>query len=94
MRTKTTLAAVLVLPLLLMACDRADNSPTAAVPDQSQEKQAMSPDKMLERSPPATGPATSIDQPAAPGAVSGQSTAPGTADMANQPPQDAPKKAY
>lgn len=85
MRTKTTLAAVLVLPLLLMACDRADNSPTAAAPDQSQEKQATSPDKMLERSPPAAG------MPAAPTPAEGQA-----ANEKSIPPiesQEASKKA-
>lgn len=59
MQAKTTLAAILALPLLLMACDRADQSPTAANP--SQEKQAMTPDQMLERSPPAAGPSTPSD---------------------------------
>lgn len=92
MRTKTTLAAVFVLPLLLMACDRADNSPTAAAPDQSQEKQAMNPDKMFERSPPAAGPGTSTSQPAAPAPESGQSAAPTTDYKANQPPQEGSQK--
>lgn len=39
MRIKTLLAATLVAPLLVMACDRAEKSPTAAAP--SEEKQAM-----------------------------------------------------
>lgn len=87
MQTKTTLAAVLVLPLLLIACNRADHSPTAAAPGQTQEKQAMSPDKMLERSPPAAGPSTPSTQPA-PGAASEQPSSPST----TQTPPDETKK--
>lgn len=60
MRNKSILAATLALPLLLLACDRAEQSPTAAVP--SQEKQAMTPqDKMLQSSPPAAGAPASAD---------------------------------
>lgn len=87
MRTKTTLAAILVVPLLVIACNRADHSPTAAAPGQSQEKQAMSPDKMLERSPPAAGPSTPSTQPAP-----GQSSSPSTDAKPNlQPPDDTKK---
>ena len=50
---KTILAASLVLPLLVLACNRNEPAPTSAIP--APEKQAMSPDKMLERSPPAAG---------------------------------------
>lgn len=81
MRNKTILAASLVLPLLLLACDRADQSPTSAAP--SQERQAMTPspqDKMLESSPPAAG---------APPSAAGSST---DSSPANQPNE--PKKAY
>jgi hypothetical protein len=68
MQTKTTFVVALVAPLLLLACDRAEQSPSAAVP--SQEKQAMtpetSPDKTLERSPPAAGlPGAPVSEPAA-----------------------------
>lgn len=83
MQTKTLLTAIFVLPLLLMACNRADNSPTAATPAQSQEKQAMSPDKMFERSPPAAGAPMQSDNQA-------------TTDKPTAPPSEAneaPKKA-
>ena len=64
MQTKTTFVVALVLPLLLLACDRAEQSPTAAVP--GQEKQAVSPDTTLERSPPAAGlPGATVGEPAA-----------------------------
>lgn len=69
MKTTTTFVAALVLPLLLLACDRAEQSPTAAVP--SQEKQATttpstSPDQTLERAPPAAGmPGAPAGEPAA-----------------------------
>ncbi len=66
MQTKTTFVAALVVPLLLLACDRAEQSPTAEVP--SQERQAMtpetSPDKTLERSPPAAGQPAPLSEPA------------------------------
>lgn len=62
-------AAILALPLLLPACNRADHSPSAALP--SQEKQAKSPsDKALEQSPPAAGtPAASEPMSAVPPAI-------------------------
>lgn len=56
MRNKTLLAATLALPLLLLGCDAADQSPTAANP--SEDRQAMTPsteDRMLEKSAPAAG---------------------------------------
>jgi hypothetical protein len=56
MRNKSLLAAALAVPLLLLGCDRADQSPTAANP--SEDKQAMTPsteDRMLEQSAPAAG---------------------------------------
>lgn len=89
MRNKFLLAATLALPLLLPACDRAEQSPTAAVP--GQEKQALTPpDKMLESSPPAAGAPASADTastampPAAPPT--------GNASPAAQPNE--PRKAY
>lgn len=54
--TSLLAASTLVLPLMLMGCNRADNSPTASTP--SKERQAMtpsSPDRMLESAPPAAG---------------------------------------
>ena len=56
MRTKTILAATLAMPLLLMACDRSADSPSAAAP--GQEKQVTAPsaeEKMLKSTPPAAG---------------------------------------
>jgi hypothetical protein len=92
MQTKTTVVVALVLPLLLLACDRAEQSPTAAIP--GQEKQAMTPDKTLERSPPAAG------MPAAPASESATTTPapqpaiplPDNAAQATQPNEA--KKAY
>ncbi len=66
MRTKATLAATLVLPLLLLACDReSDQSSTATGPSLEKQTQTQSPpDKMVENSPPSAGqPPPSPDQP-------------------------------
>lgn len=68
MRSKNILAASLVLSLSLagLACNRADQSPTATAP--TPEKQAMAsstPEKMLESAPPAAGmPSTPSSTPA------------------------------
>lgn len=94
MRKQTTLAAILALPLLLMACNRADNSPTAAAPGQTQEKQAMSPDKEFERSPPAAG--VPAGQPST-GMVPGQPATAPTTEGKTPPattPAEEPKKSY
>lgn len=85
MRTPSTpFAVLLALPLLLMACNRADHSPTAAVPGQSQEKQATSPAKELQAAPPAAG----MIPPGPAGPTTESKPAP--ADQ----PQGEPKKPY
>lgn len=103
MRNQSILATLLALPLLLLGCDQADQSPSAAAP--AEEKQAMSPDsqdKMIERAPPAAGMPASPDAatPATPPAAApADSTAPAdsSAPPAAQPGAtnpDEPKKAY
>lgn len=81
MRTQAVLAAVLVLPLMLLqACNRADHSPTTA--GTSQEKKPMAPsatDKPQESAPGAAGPMSAMP-PAVPPA---DSTAP--ANPPNEP---------
>lgn len=67
MRTKATLAATLVLPLLLIACGRTEQSPTAAGP--SPERQAMAPssqEQMRENPPPAPEQPSAGSTPPAP----------------------------
>jgi len=57
MKSKTLLAATLVVPLLVLACNREEPYPTAT--RHSEEKSAMapsiSPDRALENSPPVAG---------------------------------------
>lgn len=88
MRNKSLLAASLVLPLLLLGCNRDEHSPTAANP--TQERQASTPsaeDRMLEKSAPAAGTPSPSD-----------STSPGISpskvpdEPASSPNE--PKKAY
>lgn len=83
MRNKSLLAASLVLPLLLLGCNRDEQSPTAAKP--SAEKQASTPsaeDRMLEKSAPAAGSPSTSDSsssampPKAPEDSSSPSTSP------------------
>lgn len=84
MQTKTTLIAAFVLPLLLLACDRAEQSPTAAAP--TQEKQAMTPDQALERSPPAAGMVPpQVSEPAATAAPQSSAPLPDNSPPAIQP---------
>lgn len=91
MQTKTTFVAALVLPLLLLACDRAEKSPTSAAP--AQEKQALTPDKTLERSPPAAGmPGTPASEPAATSAPQSSTPSPDNSPPAIQPNEA--RKAY
>lgn len=90
MRNKSLLAASLVLPLLLLGCNRDEQSPTAANP--STEKQVSTPsaeDRMLEKSAPAAGaPGTSDSSSSAmPPKVPEDSNSPSTS------PSE-PKKAY
>ncbi|WP_265945779.1 hypothetical protein [Dechloromonas sp. A34] len=91
MRNKSLLAASLVLPLLVLGCDRAEQSPTAANP--SAERQANTPsaeDRMLEKSAPAAGAPSTPDSssPAmSPPKVLDDSAAPATSSSE-------PKKAY
>ncbi|MDP2880889.1 MAG: hypothetical protein Q8N89_04820 [Azonexus sp.] len=90
MRNQTTLAAILALPLLLLACDRAEQSPTAAVPNQ--EKQAMTPDKALESAPPAAGMPGVATEPSATPVPQSAVPSPDNSSPAAQP--DGTKKAY
>lgn len=76
MTHKPLLAVLLSLPLLLVACDRSETSPTAAA--DSQHKQASTPDQMIQKAPPAAGmapadsaaPSSSSMPPAAPASPS------------------------
>ena len=99
MQTKTLLATTLVVPLLLLACDRAEQSPTAAAP--SDEKQAMAPsaqDKMIESSPPATGSGSGPQsEPSAPVSEPSSTTSTPPSNTASEAPantgQSEPNKA-
>jgi hypothetical protein len=66
MRSKTIGAITLVLPLLMLGCNKADSpSPSSSAP--SQERQAMAPsaeDRMLQSAPPAAGPTSNPDESA------------------------------
>lgn len=88
MQTKTILAASLALPLLVLACNRADQSPTAA--NTSPEKQAMSspaPDQTLERSAPPNGmPSEPSSPPSTP--PNSNSSAPGDGGTPAQRPNE------
>jgi len=58
MRSKLLLMLTLAVPLLVLACNRAEQSPSAAAPGQAQENQARAPDspeKILQGAPPAAG---------------------------------------
>lgn len=86
MRTRTILAATLVIPLLAIGCNRQEQSPSAAAPGMA--KQAMAPssqEKMLESAPPAAG-----TPPSATGAQSTPAT-PSAGDSSTNP-QSEPKK--
>lgn len=83
MRIKTLLATTLVVPLLLMACNRADKSPTAAAP--SQEKQAMvSPSQKKAPESPSSSSSQSSPSQYSPSSPS--------ADSPAKPQQSAPEK--
>ena len=92
MRTKTILAAILTIPLLVIGCNRQEQSPTAAAPGQDKEKHAMaspSPeDKMLQSAPPASG-----TPPTSSGAQSTPST-PSASDSSTSPQSEPKKSAY
>ena len=94
MRNQSLLAAMLALPLLLVACDRSEQSPTATVP--GEEKQAITPstpDQMLERSAPAAGTPASPDA-ATPAMPPSMPPAEPAATAPDAPPADESKKAY
>ena len=86
MRTRNIRAVTLILPLLVLACNRHDElSQTSA--GSSQEKQAIapsSPDKMQESSPPAAGTMSYSDAPTPPSAAS-QSAPPAEPSAAESP---------
>jgi len=92
MSSKTILFATLVLPLLMAACNRDEQSPTAAIPGEEKQAQApTSPDKMMENAPPAAGtPPPASDAPAAGAAAP---TPPTDAASQQQPPNE-PAKSY
>lgn len=96
MSSKTILFATLVLPLLMAACNRDEQSPTAAAPGQSEERQAQaptSPDKMMENAPPAAGtPPPAGDAPAAGAAAPPMPPADASKSDAQQPNE--PAKSY
>jgi len=78
MRTKTISAVTLVLPFMLLGCDRNDTpSPTSTGP--SEERQAMapgsSPERMMENAPPAAGTPRYAEEPA-PSSDASPATAP------------------
>lgn len=94
MRTNATLAALLALPMLMMGCNRHDQSPAAAVRGQDRQATAPSmPDKGLDTSPPAASkqpdssgtPSSSAQSPAASSAPASPSAPaqPGEAPKAN-----------
>lgn len=83
MQYKALLAAVIALPLLLLACDRSEQSPTAANP--SQERQATTPDSTIEKSPPAAGTPSPAD-------VSANPAAPSSSTPADNPPASSPSQ--
>lgn len=95
MTTKTILFASLVLPLLMAACNRTEQSPTTAAP--AQEKQApaqASVPKAMDSAPPAAGsPAPASGAPAA-GTESPPAPAASTAPGGEQQPQSGPAKSY
>ncbi len=77
--SKSIITASLVLPLLLVACDRTEQSPTTGA-GSSQEKPAMTP---------STSPADLSKNPVAP-----SSSAPATSEMAPADQKTEPKKGY
>lgn len=94
MRNKTLLAATLALPLLLLGCDAADKSPTAANP--SEDKQAVTPsteDRMLERSAPAAGTPTPAE-PSSTMAPQPSDTAPPASQSEPPPSEPKPSSSY
>lgn len=81
MRTNAMLAALLALPVLMMGCNRQDQSPAAAT--RGEDRQATAPstqDQMLQDSPPAAG--TQSDSSGAP--PSSEQGAPSSAAPANR----------
>lgn len=78
-KTLTLLAASLIAPWLLIACERADQSPTAAAPGQEKQSLAASSPadkRMPEEAPPAVTPPPPSPAPAAPEASPPQSGRP------------------
>ena len=91
--TSTLIAATLALPLLLLGCDRSEQSPSAAAP--SEDKQASSPDRMLERSPPAAGqPSDSSSMSSSPSDATGSPGAAPSSPSPDSSKPDEPRKAY
>lgn len=71
MRSKILLISALTVPLMVLACNRQEQSPTAAGPTQEKQAQAPNaPEKMLEGAPPAAG------QPSSPDTAPGSSSTP------------------
>ncbi len=87
MRTRTILAATLVIPLLAIGCNRQEQSPTAAAP--SVGKQAMAPSSQEKAAPESTPPAAGTP-PSSMGAQPAPSTP--SAGESSSTPQNEPKK--
>lgn len=72
MKTTTTLAASLILPLFLLACSPSDQSPSAAANPGEDKSMAATPSEQIEQAPPAAGSAMPPDEqqpPAGAGAM-------------------------
>jgi hypothetical protein len=94
MRSKTLIAVTLVLPLLILGCNKGEQSPTASTP--SQERRAMAPstpDKMMESSPPAAGtPPAAPDTQSTPSTPAETSSAPSPGAVTPSSPASPPSE--
>lgn len=89
MKTTTTLAASLILPLFLLACSPSDQSPSAAANPGEDKSMAASPSEQIEQAPPAAGsamPPAEEQPPAAAGAM--EEPAKPAAPVPDQPATD------
>lgn len=94
MRTNALLAALLALPMLMMGCNRHDQSPAGAAPGEDRQATApSSPDKALDNAPPAAGkPSDSSSTPPSSAQTSPSSAAPASPSPDAQPGEA--RKAY
>jgi hypothetical protein len=89
MKTTTTFAASLILPLFLLACSPSDQSPSAAANSGEDKSMAATPSEQIENAPPAAGLAMPPDEqqpPAGAGAME-EPTKPAT-PVPDQPATD------